>query len=117
MFDEEQEEKYRVSIDKSYVKGAIIGGLVGIPLVATMVFLVIRNQPIIPPQNTNQVVSKESTSTNKSKEELKIKGNKKSRIYHLPYCKNYNDISDKNVIWFSTVDEAKAMGFRMAKNC
>ncbi len=46
-----------------------------------------------------------------------IKGNKNSRIYHMPGCPNYDDIKDKNVIWFATEDEAKAAGFRKARNC
>lgn len=49
--------------------------------------------------------------------DLKIKGNKNSRIYHLPSCPNYNDISERNIIWFKTHEEAKAKGFRMAQNC
>jgi hypothetical protein len=49
--------------------------------------------------------------------DLKIKGNKDSRIYHLPNCPNYQDIADRNVIWFKTHDEAKQAGFRMARNC
>jgi hypothetical protein len=49
--------------------------------------------------------------------DLKIKGNKNSRIYHLPSCPNYNDISPQNIVWFKTQEEARAAGFRMARNC
>ena len=49
--------------------------------------------------------------------DLKIKGNKNSRIYHLSSCPNYNDISSRNVIWFKTTEEAEAAGYRMARNC
>jgi hypothetical protein len=49
--------------------------------------------------------------------DLKIKGNRKSRIYHLPGCPNYDDISPRNIIWFTTHEEAKGAGFRMARNC
>lgn len=49
--------------------------------------------------------------------DLKIKGNKNSKIYHLPGCPNYNDIAERNIVWFKTHEEAKAAGFRMARNC
>jgi len=47
----------------------------------------------------------------------KIRGNKKSRIYHLPNCPNYNDIAEQNIVDFKTHEEAKAAGYRMARNC
>lgn len=50
-------------------------------------------------------------------QDLKIKGNKNSKIYHLPRCPNYNDIAERNIIWFKTIEEAEKAGFRMAKNC
>ena len=49
--------------------------------------------------------------------DLKIKGNKNSKIYHLPHCPNYDDIAPKNVVWFKTHEEAQAAGYRMARNC
>jgi hypothetical protein len=49
--------------------------------------------------------------------DLKIKGNKKSRIYHMKGCPNYDDISERNIVWFKTKAEAEAAGYRMAKNC
>jgi hypothetical protein len=49
--------------------------------------------------------------------EFGIKGNRNSRIYHLPKCHNYNDISEQNIVWFKTEDEAKLAGFRKARNC
>lgn len=49
--------------------------------------------------------------------DLKIKGNKNSKIYHLPGCPNYNDIAERNIIWFKTKEEAENAGFRMARNC
>lgn len=57
------------------------------------------------------------TVETKPEKDLKIKGNKNSRIYHLPGCPNYNDIAERNIRWFKTHEEAKAAGFRMAKNC
>lgn len=49
--------------------------------------------------------------------DLKVKGNRNSKIYHLPACPNYADIKESNVVWFKTEDEAKTAGFRRAKNC
>ncbi len=49
--------------------------------------------------------------------DLKIKGNKNSKIYHLPGCASYHQIKERNIVWFKTAEEAQAAGFRMAKNC
>ena len=49
--------------------------------------------------------------------DARIKGNRKSMIYHLPTCKNYDDISPDNIEWFKTPEEAEKAGYRMAKNC
>jgi len=57
------------------------------------------------------------TGLNPENVDLKIKGNKNSKIYHLKDCPNYDDISDGNIIWFKTKEEAKAPGYRQAKNC
>lgn len=46
-----------------------------------------------------------------------IKGNRISHIYHLSNCPNYDDISDTNIIWFATEQDARNAGFRKAKNC
>lgn len=42
-----------------------------------------------------------------------IKGNKNSKIYHLPGQKDYDKISPKNVVYFNS--EAQAAGYRVAK--
>lgn len=49
--------------------------------------------------------------------DLKIKGNKNSKIYHLSHCPNYSDIAERNIVWFKTHDEAEKAGFRVARNC
>lgn len=46
----------------------------------------------------------------------KIKGNKNSKIYHLPGGENYNNISEKNTIYFESEEDAIAAGFKRAKN-
>ncbi|MCP9496574.1 MAG: hypothetical protein MSG64_19210 [Pyrinomonadaceae bacterium MAG19_C2-C3] len=46
-----------------------------------------------------------------------IIGNRNSRIYHLPNCPNYNDVSPKNRVVFSNGRDAERAGYRKAKNC
>ena len=47
-------------------------------------------------------------------EELLIKGNKNSMIYHLPGGDDYDKIADHNVIYFDSEEEAIDAGFRKA---
>ena len=49
--------------------------------------------------------------------DLKIKGNRKSKIYHLRGCPNYADLKETNIVWFKTTEEAENAGYRMARNC
>lgn len=46
----------------------------------------------------------------------KIKGNRKSKIYHVPGGRDYNKVSQKNVVFFDTEQEAQVAGYRRAKN-
>lgn len=47
-----------------------------------------------------------------------IKGNKNSKIYHLPVgCASYNAMLAKNSVMFSTESEAISAGYRKARNC
>ena len=46
----------------------------------------------------------------------KIKGNRKSKIYHVPGGRDYNKVSQKNVVFFDTEQEAQAAGYRRAKH-
>jgi hypothetical protein len=47
----------------------------------------------------------------------KIKGNKASKVYHLPGCPDYDKISAANVVTFDTEQEARAAGYKLAGNC
>lgn len=49
--------------------------------------------------------------------DARVKGNRKSRIYHVPGCKNYDDISPNNIEWFKTEKDAENAGYRKARNC
>jgi len=46
-----------------------------------------------------------------------IIGNKRSMIYHLPNCPDYNKISEKNREYFKTKEDAEKAGYRAARNC
>jgi len=46
-----------------------------------------------------------------------IHGNLNSKIYHPKGCSSYNAMSPRNVVNFSSEEEAVAAGYRRAKNC
>ncbi|WP_017842828.1 endonuclease [Methylotuvimicrobium buryatense] len=47
-----------------------------------------------------------------------IRGNRNSRVYHLPAgCPSYDAMKPKNIVEFSSEAEARAAGFRKAGNC
>lgn len=47
----------------------------------------------------------------------KVKGNRASKIYHLPQCPNYADVSPRNSVPFKSEQQARAAGYRKARNC
>jgi endonuclease YncB( thermonuclease family)/methylphosphotriester-DNA--protein-cysteine methyltransferase len=44
-------------------------------------------------------------------------GNKNSKKYHRPDCPGYRDIAERNRVFFKTVAEAEAAGYKRAGNC
>lgn len=44
-----------------------------------------------------------------------IKGNKNSKVYHLPEWPSYDTVKEKNAVYFETEKEAKEAGFRPAR--
>ena len=42
---------------------------------------------------------------------VRIKGDKKTKKYHLPYSPVYNKIDPKNAVYFDSVEEAEASGY------
>ncbi|WP_456243400.1 sunset domain-containing protein [Vibrio ulleungensis] len=68
-------------------------------------------------QNTQQGLAnvKELVSSN---EIIVVRGNKNSKVYHLPEgCPSYNQVSSKNIVNFNSEALAKAAGYRKAGNC
>ncbi len=48
---------------------------------------------------------------------FEVRGNRSSKIYHVPGCRNYDDIAMRNRVIFKTEAEAMAAGYRKARNC
>jgi methylphosphotriester-DNA--protein-cysteine methyltransferase len=46
-----------------------------------------------------------------------IIGNKDSKKYHRPDCPGYKDMAERNRVFFKTVEEAEAAGYKRAGNC
>ncbi|MDT4897682.1 MAG: hypothetical protein QOH25_2759 [Acidobacteriota bacterium] len=46
-----------------------------------------------------------------------IIGNKSSKKYHRPDCPGYRDMAEKNRVFFKSVEEAEAAGYKRAGNC
>lgn len=44
----------------------------------------------------------------------KIKGNRKSKVYHLPDSPDYDNISEANVIYFESESDARSAGYKKA---
>ncbi len=42
---------------------------------------------------------------------------KKGKKYYLPWCSGARLISEANIIWFSTIEEAERAGYQKAENC
>lgn len=47
----------------------------------------------------------------------RVIGNRNSRIYHVPGCRSYDAVAERNRVYFNTEAEAEAAGFRKARNC
>src|SRR5207248_1806343 len=46
-----------------------------------------------------------------------IRGNKRSKVYHLPGCPDYGKLKPANVVPFQSEEEAIKAGYRKAGNC
>jgi hypothetical protein len=46
-----------------------------------------------------------------------VRGNKHSKVYHLPGCPSYAAMSRANIVPFASEAEAQQAGYRKAKNC
>jgi len=46
-----------------------------------------------------------------------IIGNRNTRVYYLPWCPGYDAVAEQNRVYFETPSEARAAGYRLARNC
>lgn len=76
----------------------------------------VEGENFTPEKNTSENKKEEAIKSNPNIESGKIKGNKNSKIYHLPNGANYNKISEKNIIYFNSEEEAINAGYRKSKN-
>ena len=71
--------------------------------------------------NKKGIWSERKTNKNSRKKDEKIdesyliKGNKNSKVYHLPEWDSYDTVKDKNAVYFENEKEAKKAGFRPAR--
>lgn len=71
--------------------------------------------------NKNGIWSERKTNKDSRKKDEKIdesyliKGNKNSKVYHLPEWPSYDTVKDKNAVYFENEKEAKEAGFRPAR--
>jgi phosphatidylserine/phosphatidylglycerophosphate/cardiolipin synthase-like enzyme len=49
--------------------------------------------------------------------EGEVRGNKKSKVYHLPGCPGYAALQSASVMPFATEADAQQAGYRKARNC
>ena len=105
------EEKPSNSINtKSLIGGALSLGVIASAVVICFFGMKTFVAPIPQPTPTPEIQKTDEV-------DLKIRGNRSSRIYHLPGCPNYEDIALRNIVNFKTKEEAESKGYRMAKNC
>lgn len=70
--------------------------------------------------NVGNVQSTPVADTSQSEQQTQgeIRGNRNSKVYHLPKgCPSYNRVSPQNIIPFKSEAEAQSAGYRKAKNC
>ena len=85
-----------------------------------------RGSPYIPDNSstTTSSVSEQTTTTISSDETTTTQtmigqfvGSKNSDVYHYPNCSYAKKIKEENKIWFNSIEEATAAGYRPCKKC
>lgn len=57
------------------------------------------------------------SSTPAANASVAVKGNRNSKLYHLPHCPNFADVSPRNSVPFKSEHQAQQAGYRKARNC
>jgi hypothetical protein len=86
-------------------------------ILALMIFLVGCSSNSHPTGALAEVSGQGGATGSANTRDERIRGNKRSMIYHWPGCPNYDDIAPNNRVYFKTRAEAEAAGYRAAKNC
>lgn len=58
-----------------------------------------------------------NSESNQEMEQGEYLGSRNSDKYHLPGCKWAQKIKEENQVWFETVEEAEAAGYKPCKSC
>lgn len=67
-------------------------------------------------ENIEEEAQKQDEVTQTSETvDMRIKGNRNSKIYHFPGGRSYNKVKESNAVYFKTPQEAEAAGYRPAK--
>ncbi|MBU2564320.1 hypothetical protein KKA23_01935 [Patescibacteria group bacterium] len=64
--------------------------------------------------SVNQIINPEVGET---KDLGKVVTSKNGAKYHLPDCPGAKQISEKNKVWYDSIQEAEKAGYSPAKNC
>jgi hypothetical protein len=68
---------------------------------------------VLPPSDARSP----GTPPGPTSEHGEVRGNKRSKVYHLSSCPGFAAISPANVVTFSSEVDAQQAGYRQAKNC
>jgi len=72
-------------------------------------------------ETTTETTATETTVTETTETTEQVSGpfvgSKNSDVYHYPDCSSAKQIKEENKIWFNSVEEAKAAGYRPCKKC
>ena len=68
-------------------------------------------------ETTTETTATETTVTETTQSSGPFVGSKNSDVYHYPDCSSAKQIKEANKIWFNSVEEAKAAGYRPCKKC
>ena len=77
-----------------------------------------QNTANVPVKQTQRTFAQKKTSTSEIDiGTAPIRGNRNSKIFHPRGCSTYSAMSPRNVVNFSSEEDAVAAGYRRAKNC
>ncbi|MEX2405624.1 MAG: Ada metal-binding domain-containing protein [Candidatus Paceibacterota bacterium] len=58
-----------------------------------------------------------SIESKEESQDVSVVASKNSDVYHYPWCSGAQRIKERNKVYYSSTEEAKAAGLRPAKNC